>query len=244
MIIVFPMAGTGERFKSEGYSTPKPFIKVGGECMISRVISCYPSKLDKEVSYVFLPRQEYAKDIWELTSKIPKENKCVVPIAKETRGPLETILSNSTVASMINTNREILIADCDSLIAPSELADALRVFRSQGAIGGVTIRKTKDPGCSYAMVNTADYTVSKTVEKEVISEWSTTGPYWWRDARQFFTAAKAGVDAGECHISPAYNYLIERQKKVKAFRVMTFRHLGTPKLLEAYAHDCGITIEK
>jgi GTP:adenosylcobinamide-phosphate guanylyltransferase len=39
MNIIIPIGGIGQRFKDEGYITPKPLINVLGEPMVCRLIS-------------------------------------------------------------------------------------------------------------------------------------------------------------------------------------------------------------
>lgn len=246
MIILFPLGGTGERFRAAGYETPKPLIKVGDKRLFERVLDCYPLKLAKDVSYDFVVRPEISDAIWSIShDKLSPYfmRSCVHVLNRDTRGPVDTILSAPSMRSLLDSRRELLIADCDSLIATTELEDALRIFRSQGAVGGVTVRRTKDPACSYAMLDKDNF-VTETAEKRVISEWSTTGPYWWREARDFLRCALIMAAKGEYHISPCYNQLISEHAKVKAFRTLTFKHLGTPDALEAYAEDMNLGVCK
>lgn len=245
MIILFPMGGTGERFRAAGYQTPKPLIDVGGIPLFQRVLSCYPDRIAPQTTYAFMPRVNFLGEIQEITHKFSALHQKYefYPIMFETKGPVDTILSISPLRALLDNRRELLIADCDSLIATTELEDALRVFRSQGSVGGVLVRRTDDPACSYAKIG-SDMHVTETAEKKVISEWSTTGPYWWREARDFLRCALLNSAKGQYSVSPCYNQLIEEGRKVRAFRTLTFKHLGTPELLEAYAEDIGIKVAK
>lgn len=240
MIILFPLGGTGERFKVAGYVTPKPLIELNGRPLLQHVLDCYPERLAGQLSYVYALRYDMLEPVREMS---PRHMSEFYQVSKPTRGPVETILSNTALISALSCRRELLIADCDSLIAASELEDALRMFRSTDAIGGVLIRRTDDPACSYATLTDRNL-VTQTAEKKVISDWSTTGPYWWRDARDFLRCALIMAAKGEYHISPCYNQLIEEGRKVRAFRTLTFRHLGTPEALESYAADANMKVCK
>ena len=40
--LALPMAGAGSRFSKEGYTEPKPFIKVNGKSMVNQAVRCLP----------------------------------------------------------------------------------------------------------------------------------------------------------------------------------------------------------
>ena len=119
--------------------------------------------------------------------------------------------------------------DCDSCLDEYELKDAIEVFRKCQADGGVTVRMTKDPLCSYAQVD-SHYWVSETREKDSFTMWSTTGPYWFKSGSSFLIAAQKAANAQQVSISPVYNYL----SKVKAVPIGSFKHLGTPEAYLAF----------
>jgi len=143
-----------------------------------------------------------------------------------TKGPLRTILSCEQV-NELDTHEEVLFADCDSIVDGDEINDALGVFRASGANGGVTIRETDDPGCSYARIGGGSWVI-ETREKDPFAPWSTTGPYWFRSGENILHLAHSYPY--EMHISPLYNHV----NQVKAVPIRGFIHLGTPQLLEEY----------
>ena len=57
MNILIPMAGEGSRFKSAGYTFPKPLIDVNGKPMIQ----CVVENLDFDANYIFLVRSEHIR---------------------------------------------------------------------------------------------------------------------------------------------------------------------------------------
>jgi len=203
--IVFPIGGRGERFIEKRYRTPKPFIKIGGVSLIKIVSDCYPEdSLNKKH---FIVREEYVHEMLF----------GCYSITQETRGPLETIVSSKDLIKQIATKDELLIADCDSIIGRNELTNALNFFRNSLADGGVTTRYSKDSACSYAQID-KDGQVIRTAEKQVISNYSTTGPYWFKTGIEFMKVAHEGMKEGEFHISPLYNFMIRNKRKVVAFQ--------------------------
>lgn len=231
MTIIFPIGGKGDRFIKAGYTIPKPFILLQGKPLLAHAIESYP----KESKFIFFIRPEYKKGVMEITRNM--DNTTLYTIGIETKGPVETILHGST---LFDIKGEVLFADCDSAISPTEVAQALDLFRTCGAEGGATIRSTEDPDCSYCLFDSERW-ILKTQEKDryfllnetdTFSKWSTTGPYWWKDFSMFLECASQAMGDGVTSISPVFNYLIARGRKVKAFPVTTFRHFGTPEALK------------
>ena len=220
MILCIPMAGTSKRFKDAGLLTPKPFLEIAGNPLLQYALGSL-SKL--EGRYEYLMNQEVASHPMATTLR-PMGHSHI--LQTQTPGPLQTLL---TIRDCLTTEEELLIMDCDSCLDKKELKDAVEVFRKSGANGGVTVRMTIDPLCSYAEVD-SNYWVTETREKEVFSRWSTTGPYWFRSAAGFLIAAQKAANAHHVSISPVYNYLT----KVKAVPVGSFKHLGTPEAYLAF----------
>ena len=234
MTVVFPIGGKGDRFVKAGYTVPKPFIMLNGKSLLAHAIGSYP----KDAHFIFFVRPEYREEVGNIARAFLKSGTFVVVIPKETKGPIETILLGSILTEI---KGEVLFADCDSALSLTEVESALDLFRTSKADGGVTIRSTKDPDCSYCIFD-SDRWVLKTKEKDryfllndtdLFSKWSTTGPYWWKDFGTFVECASKAVGDGITSVSPVYNYLIQGGGKVKAFPVATFRHFGTPEALRA-----------
>lgn len=227
MLIVFPIGGKGQRFKEAGYTKTKPLIELDGKPLWQWAEECYIMGTDEN----------------RIIKIIRANIKSFIPfsydIDRSTSGPVETLLE---YPALLNTDEELLIADCDSLIDNEELKAALTYFRNSKAYGGVTVRETDDPACSYAELR--GNLVLRTKEKECISKWSTTGPYWWRFAGHFLHYAEKAHRDGVTSCSEVYNYAIKDKKDIIAFPVKTFQHLGTPELLEKYAHDHSFALSK
>lgn len=227
MLIIFPIGGKGQRFKEAGYKKVKPLIELNGKPLWQWAEACYIFGTDEN----------------KIIKIVRKDLKQFIPFSYsfegETAGPLQTLLLYPMI---LNTDEELLIADCDSLISNEELKSALTYFRNTGSYGGVTIRETEDPKCSYAELR--GNLVLKTKEKNRISGWSTTGPYWWKYASHFLHYAELANRDGVTSVSEVYNYAIKDKKQVISFPVKTFQHLGTPEALEAYANSHGLTLQK
>ena len=224
LTVVFPIGGTGERFRHAGIQTYKPFIRLDGKTLFEWAVDSYPP----QARYLVIIRPEFEKQFAE----IPKTRDIsFLHLPMNTRGPLETI-SLFFEGRHINEEMPVLIADCDALIGSEELMRALEFFRLSGATGGVTVRRAVNPQYSYCRMEQTR--VLETREKDPFSPWSTTGPYWWRTGKDFMLDAKAALAANVFSISPVYNFTIKRGGAVHAFPTETFEHLGTPGELQEY----------
>ena len=233
MYIIFPIGGRGERFREAGYSQPKPLIRIGEKRLIDLVLESYSAhKPSDNLKHVFIIKKELRQAFPPLTSFILRE---------DTLGPVGTLLN---FPALLNTEEEVLIADCDSVIEPDELEKALTYFRWDPSFyGGSPLRQTEDLACSYARVDET-FKIIETKEKEPISNWSTTGPYWFRHGYHLLKAMEQAAMNQIWSISPCFNYLIRDELKVVGYPVKTFQHLGTPEALEKYANDHSLALSK
>jgi len=232
MIILFPIGGTGERFIQAGYKTPKPLIPINGEPLFTKVKRCYPSE-NKTTKHICIVRKEIESE-FEFN---------VNSITDITKGPLSTIFAKTeVVAELVNNPDELLIADCDSLIAIEEITEILEEFRKSGADGGVTWKYSDNPAYSYAEIENG--TVIETREKDPFTNFHTTGPYYFKNSRLFVKYAKEAMDMGIHSVCPVYNYMIRDMAKVKAVKTNTFIHLGTPEELSEYVEHNRTSFSK
>ena len=234
MKIVFPMAGRGSRFVRQGFALPKPLIEVLGKPIIQHVLECYTM----EARFIFVALREHIDmGLGSLLMSL-RPDALVVPIDEVTQGPVCTVLK---VYEEINTEDELLIADCDSvLVWPDRWV--FEWFRERGATGGVTTRITNNPSCSYAAIN-GDGWVVETREKDPFTIFSTTGPYWWSQGRDFVQVAERMIREdrraanGEFYVSPTYNYHIAQGGRVLAYPLPEFWSLGTPEDVERFVNQ-------
>ena len=234
MQILLLMNGRGERFKKAGYTTPKPFLKLQGKTLIERVLKCYQGM----GQITCLVGREYVTE--EFISLGTKFNLDFFILDKFHRGPAETVLESRKAIK----EEEILVADCDSLISTKELQKGIDFFKRKKAQGGSPLMITEDPEVSYARLDHGTFEIFQTKEREQLSHWSTTGPYWFKYSRDLLEACTENIKTGEYHISPCFNVLISRKKKVYGYPVIQFLHLGTPEAYEKYAYHSDLEFQR
>ena len=108
--IIMPMAGEGSRFLKEGWTTPKPLIKLHDKELFLRAIGSVKVE-DAPMKYSFIVRQEhidkYAIDKG-IKAFLPEAN--VFSVLKTTCGAVETCLM---AESAIADEDAVIVMDCD-----------------------------------------------------------------------------------------------------------------------------------
>jgi len=233
MKILIPMAGNGSRFKTAGYTKPKPFIDVVGKTMIERVVE----NLGIEHEFIFLTRSDHfagnEKDLASLMTKIGGNGK-VLMVESLTEGACCTAL---LAKELINDKDELLIANADQIIEyQKKNFDYVRKLTS---VDGIILSFTAtDPKWSFLKLDTAGY-VSQVAEKKPISDIATCGVYWYRRGCDFVKYAEEMIGKNirtnkEFYIAPVYNQMVKAGGKIIPFYVDFMHGLGTPEDLKEY----------
>jgi len=221
MKIIVPMAGKGSRFTQQGYDTPKPFLDVHGEPMVVRATEMFAEYGD----LVFLVREEHR----EMAQDLPGD---VVVVPEVTAGAACTVL----LAAEHMRGEEILIVNSDQIIEYSALQ--FNVLRQQTEVKGIIFVFPCPKGntkWSYAKME--DSRVVEVAEKQAISDWATSGAYYWRSGDDFIEAARDMILKnirvnGEFYVCPVYNQF---EGQIVPLEVNKVIQLGTPEEYEAYA---------
>lgn len=236
------MGGLGQRFRDEGYATPKPLIEVNGTRMFLRALASYDA-IECEKSVLFVVRQD-AEDEYGLATSI----RDIMPEAKvamldhNTRGAAETAL---VARDMIDPDSPLIIMDCDFEFTSNEYFSYVQEILEGVTYDGVLLSFTSDnPRYSYAKVG-SDGFVMETAEKVVISNSALWGAYCFGSGKLFTEYADKLLAKGlsserkEFYISYIYSEMIADGRKIRLARADTFHSFGTPIELNEYLaqHD-------
>lgn len=234
-----PMAGEGSRFLKEGWSTPKPLIKLQDKTLFQRAID---SVLIHGISmkYSFIVRQEHI-DIYQIDEQIkkmlPQAN--VFSVLKTTRGAVETCL---VAESAIDDKDAIVVMDCDLEFRSkrySQLIQQAVSVSEDKAFGGALVSfESTDPRYSYAEVDD-NMKVIRTAEKETISNHALCGAYFFASGRTFKRIAHQLLEDGthgkaEFYVSLLFNYMLAEGKDVYLANMEEYYSYGTPEELKRY----------
>lgn len=234
-----PMAGEGSRFKKEGWTTPKPLIELNGKPLFLHAISSVAAP-GIDLKYSFIVRQEHMEEY-----KIDKSIKDILPeanifsVAKTTRGAVETCL---VAESAIVDEDAVIVMDCDLEFRSKKFMDIitkiLNLPLSEAEGGALVSFVSSDPRYSYAALGKDGY-VTKTAEKDPISNHALCGAYFFSTGKRFKQVAHQLLNEPEFkkpeyYVSLLYNYLLKAGEKVQLASMEEYYSYGTPEELKRY----------
>jgi dTDP-glucose pyrophosphorylase len=236
--IVVPMAGRGSRFANAGYTDPKPLISLGGRPMIQWVIENITP--DRAHRFHFICLSEHLERYPEVPAKLLElcPGAEIIPVNKVTEGAACTVL---LARDSIDSEAPLMIANSDQIV-DLPIDDYLAAGDAPDVSGLIMTFWSDDPKWSFCAMR-EDRTVSKVVEKEVISNEATVGIYNFAKGRDFVRAADLMIKRnlrvkGEFYVAPCYNQLIEEGENVVVARTGKEREgmygLGIPADLDFF----------
>lgn len=237
--VVMPMAGEGSRFKKEGWTTPKPLILLNGQPLFKHSISSVSAE-GIDLKYSFIVRQEHIDEykIDEgIKSFLPTAN--IFSVAKTTRGAVETCL---IAESAIANDDGVIVLDCDLEFHSKKFIDIvsklLNLPMNEAEGGALVSFESNEPRYSYAAVG-ANGLVTRTAEKEVISNHALCGAYFFATGMRFKQIAhqllnEPDFKKPEYYVSLLYNYLLADGEKVYLAPLEEYYSYGTPEELKRY----------
>lgn len=237
--VVMPMAGEGSRFLKEGWTTPKPLIKLKGHPLFMRAVSSIFMD-DVPMKYSFIVRQEHI-DKYHIDEQI----KTILPdakifsVLKTTRGAVETCLM---AECEIADEDGVIVMDCDLEFRSKRFLEILKdhlsltIDESEG--GALVSFESNEPRYSYAALNSNGF-VERTAEKEVISNHALCGAYFFNSGKRFKQIAhqllvEPEFKKPEYYVSLLYNYLLADGEKVQLASMEEYYSYGTPEELRHY----------
>lgn len=230
------MAGEGSRFRNAGWATPKPLIELKGKPLFVRAIESV--KVDgAPMKYSFIVRQEHIDD-YAIDKGIHEilPDAMVYSVEKTTRGAVETCL---IAEEGIADDDAVVVMDCDLEFRSEAYKRIIEdCLKDKNATGGALVSFESDlPKYSYAEVDCKG-NVTRTAEKEVISNHALCGAYFFASGKEFKEVAQKLLDAPmekpEFYVSLLYNYLLSNGDTVKLAPMEEYHSYGTPEELKQY----------
>lgn len=238
MNIVIPMAGRGSRFADVGWSVPKPLIEVLGEPLYAWGLKGLP--LEKAERIILIALDELALDATfcdDVRRRFGDHEIEVVRVPNVTEGQACTVL---LAREFIDSDERLLIFNADTY----QRSSGLSALIDDPSIDGV-LSAFRAPGeqWSFVRVDGAGRVV-ETAEKRRISEWASTGMYYFRRGADYVAAADAMVaeddrTRGEFYVAPLYNRLIAAGARIAMDVVDEVHVLGTPQAVDEFLRGRG-----
>jgi HAD superfamily hydrolase (TIGR01509 family) len=238
MNIIIPLGGKGERFLKNGYTQPKPLIKIFEKCMIEYVLDNLTISKDDKVFIIY----NLNLDNFEFSKKIKDKYPFIDLIQiNDTKGAVETLfLGIENILNNYVYKNKCLILDCDTFYTE----DIKNIFNnSNNNMVFYTKNYETNPVYSYIELND-EFRITNIKEKEKISDNANTGAYAFTDIKLLHDYCKYVLDNNitfnnepytSCVISEMVkSNIIFNGYELKENHVIS---LGTPLAVEKYVNN-------
>jgi len=235
MDIIIPMAGSGNRFISEGYSEPKPLIKVGGKSIIEYVCDMYDRDND---NFIFICNENHLRmtDIRNILMGLVN-NSIVISMPQHKLGPVHTVLF---AEEYIRDNNPVIVSYCDNPVTwdynhfKDYVKDIDGCLISHSGFHPHTLSATMFAYCKtdsankvYDVKEKACYTTNRFMEH------ASSGVYYFRHGSYIKKYFKQAVDEnisynGEYYVTLVFNLLIRDGLSVYSYLNDLVLAFGTP----------------
>lgn len=232
MQILIPMSGRGSRFATQGYAKPKPLIEFFGKPMIEHVLD----NLGRDNTFTLCVLREHFDADPELFTRLGKQvaKLNLVFVDQVTQGAAETCL---LAKQYLDPEQTLVIANCDQWMKWDQ-KDFESTLARDALDGSMFVFDSDSPKNSYVEVNEHNLAI-RTVEKQVISPYATTGIYVWTKCIDFVWAAQKMIREdlrvnNEFYVCPCYNQNIDKGARIGIYSPQEHWPIGTPEDLEHF----------
>ncbi len=225
------MAGRGSRYANVGYTIPKPLIEINGKPMLYHAFQSVKDVPYEKVIFIALKEHEQTYGVSKLIKEQIVNNFELILLDDVTEGQLCTVL---TASHYFQPNQSILIAASDSYIE-SSIAEELKKTQADGIISVINL-----PGEQWSFAKTDETgRVIEVAEKTRISDYASTGIYYFKDAKRFEQHAQQLIQQkettkGEYYIMPLYNKLIAEGAQIGLSHAKAMWDMGTPEAKQKF----------
>lgn len=241
MNIIIPLGGKGERFKKNGYTTPKPLIKVFDKYMIEYVIDNLGIDIESnQTLYKLFIIYNKSLDTEEFSKIINSKYKNIYLIdVDDTQGPVETLKLGINYIMNLNiiNNLKTLVIDCDTFYTEN----IIQMFENinNNCVFYVN-RINEEPIYSYIGLNKNNKIID-IVEKQKISNNANTGAYAFVNIEELYYYCNKVIDTNykfnnEFYTSCVIDLMIKDNKEFLGveLNINNVFSLGTPIELKNY----------
>ncbi len=225
-MIVFPMAGESQRFKSAGFDVPKFMLPLHGRAVFDYAVASF-AKYFRAERFVFICRAGSGVPdfVMNAAKELGVQHYEVVALDSSTKGQAETVarglsqlefeLCDQLVVFNIDTIRPGF--ELPELLVQRQCAGYIEVFVGEGEGWSFVRPEVDDPDM-----------VLETAEKRRISELCSTGLYHFSRVQDFLSAVDFANRNGapelfgpnaEMYVAPLYNYLIRQGLKIGIHKI-------------------------
>ncbi|QRN04726.1 hypothetical protein GH742_13120 [Legionella sp. MW5194] len=227
MNIIIPMVGSGLRFKTSGFTRPKPLIMVADKPMYRQAVDSLPLHLANPLIFI-IKDDEFSTLLTEdIRTHYHAFYPCIINLKEDTRTLAETLL---TAVPYLNLQLPSLIHNCDTHIQVYFNWQILLEWQIDGAL---LLYHSHDPSLLFAEVDDQDFKV-KSLRQKIIANNALLDTFFIKNTHQLIpllSEVKAGENRGNNPLFEVYQKMIEDEHYIIPLWVKKALHFGTPQSL-------------
>jgi NDP-sugar pyrophosphorylase family protein len=247
MNIIIPLGGKGERFKKEGYISPKPLIKILNKEIIFYVLDNLNLESNDKIFIIYNKELEQFnfEDIIKTRTK-SNSNIYFIKLDTDTKGASETInigikhiLDNIDIT---NIHNKTILIDGDTFYTQDILSKYRTILQN-----AVFYTKNTNPNPVFSYIKLDDTNNSNNIidiqEKVKISDNANTGAYCFNSIHQLLNYSQYILDNNiqfnnECYTSCIIHEMIKQKEPFIGIELNSkdVHVLGTPTQVEEFIH--------
>lgn len=235
--VLIPIGGLGERFKQDGYNSPKPLINILGKLMIQYVIDCLDLKENDNVIIVY----NKLLSNYSFKNRIESKKEIIfIELPFQTKGASETVLYGLNNVPQNILNKPFVIMDCDNFYSVN-LLDLYRKKEIKNIVFSFEDSLNKP---IYSYVKISDNVIVDIKEKEKISDLANTGCYCFKNGnilKEYCTKVieKNITQNNEYYISCVIKEMLNDKERFECIVIpkQDFHCIGTPMHVKMFASN-------
>jgi NDP-sugar pyrophosphorylase family protein len=224
------MAGYGKRLESYARGVPKPYLNLAGKPSFIWALSSFDLSCFSKITFITSRSIFEFQDpilILKQTMRTEIDAECVILESVPNGQALS--LREGLLRSDVPTS--FCVFNCDTVM---ERIDDEWLNQASGLDGALGVFPSTNPALSYVKVNSTN-AVIETAEKEVISNWASSGLYWFKSKSTFLDLNfESGQYNQEVYIAPLYNQMINNGQHVAAITNSNVFPIGTESEIEKF----------
>lgn len=240
MNIIIPICGKGERFRSAGYTTPKPLVKVLDKPILFHLLTTLNTQSDDRIYIV------YSQAITPLVKEDMPQGKTIDLVAVDvpTKGAADTVRRALSLDANIQSDCPALVMDGDAFYT-IDILEVLRDIRNghNAVLSFTDTSPSREAKYSYVTLDKDASTVLEIAEKRRISDIANTGAYFFSSTQTLKEYCDTICDndittLGETYMSCVVNEMLSDGHNFVCHLLANhqFVCLGTPQLVNDFVN--------
>ena len=225
--LVMPMGGSGSRFSERGFTLPKPLIPIHDRPFFYWATKSV-RKFIKLESLTFVVLKEHVKQFGidqAIYRFFPEAQLHILDHILD-----GAVLTCLTGVKSIDDDVPVLFNDCDHIFICRKFYEFCETGEFDFIDGGLLTFISSDPRFSFLELDKTGQ-VTRTVEKEAVSNHAICGAYYFRNRMVFEQAAALYLNEctyKEFFVSGVYNVMARQGMCIQPFKVDMHLPFGTP----------------